>query len=260
MKSSFANLRCAVFLLLLLVVSMTRTGFAATETAPQLSTLFVSVADAENHGFVADAQVRLPEIGKILRTDWQGEVRFPDLKPGRYQVEVHALGYAPSEVQVLVKGDTAGVFFELEKVSNQLDTVKVTAPKIGLHLEEFEMRRKMGIGRFITDSVLYKEGNHALLIVLETRFPGVVHAPDGSNKLVPRRGTTYFPRNTKSTFYRNINGVDVYLDGMLYGDSLPPGLLPSDISGAELYPMGMAPAQYRRGSGASHVLLLWSRY
>ncbi len=54
-------------------------------------------------------------------------------------------------------------------------------------------------------------------------------------------------------------GVDVYLDGFKVPADVYTSLHPSDIAGVELYSMGFAPVQYRTGSRACHVLLLWSR-
>src|SRR5262245_6030227 len=92
-------------------------AFATSDTPPSSSVLVVQVADATTNGFIADAQVRIPTIGRMARTRWDGEVQFENLDKGKYRIEVRAIGYAPGDVDVALIGDTLPVFFSLERVS-----------------------------------------------------------------------------------------------------------------------------------------------
>jgi hypothetical protein len=248
------------FVLIPVLVGFRETD-ASRPSSTKSSTLFVLVSDAGTHAFLPGVQVRLPQLGLLRRTTWDGQAIFNGLSEGTYKVEVRALGFAPSDVDLIVKGDTAGVFFELERVATRLDTVRILAPEIPARLREYETRRKMGLGRFLVDSVLASEKDHELAIVLATRFPSLaLSAPDVSSpthhRLVSRRAAGALPHGGG---FRLSCGVDVYLDGTLFRDDIDI-LHPSDLIGVEFYQMEVAPPQYRRGTGSCEVLLLWTRY
>jgi len=69
----------------------------ATVSRTPYTTLIVSVGDAMNGAFIADAEVRLPSLGRTARTKWDGEASFAGLSPGQYRVQVRAVGYAPAD-------------------------------------------------------------------------------------------------------------------------------------------------------------------
>src|SRR5262245_27370051 len=150
--------------------------------------LVVQVADAATNGFIADAQVRIPTVGRIARTRWDGEVQFDNLDNGKYRIEVRAIGYAPGEVDVALTGDTLPVFFSLERVSTTLDTVRVRAERTSRNLREFEERRQHKIGRFFTDSALIDNRAKGLQLMLATQVPGFQVFNRGTTRGV-RRGT-----------------------------------------------------------------------
>jgi hypothetical protein len=115
----------------------------------------------------------------------------------------------------------------------------------------------MGIGRFLTDSVLEKEGDPSLAVALSMKFPGIRAVQDtqiASHSILVsmRPGTTASRGNA-------LCGVDIYLDGFLYRDDID-ALSPREIAGIEFYTMGSAPPQYRRGTGSCQVMLIWSKY
>ena len=61
-----------------------------------------------------------------------GHFRAQGIRPGRYQVRIRAIGYAPRELQPIVMTSTAGVdvgTLELTAAANELQSVVVTAPK-----------------------------------------------------------------------------------------------------------------------------------
>lgn len=88
--------------------------------------LVVQVADAATNGFIADAQVRLPSIGRVARTRWDGEVQFDGLTNGKYRIEVRAIGYAPGNVTVALIGDTRR-FFSASSECLRLSTLCASA-------------------------------------------------------------------------------------------------------------------------------------
>ncbi len=223
------------------------------------SVVVAGVADAETGAPLTDALVRLPDLGRAARTDWIGEARIAGIKLGPVRIEVRKLGYAPSEITLMVKGDSIGPVFMLSKATN-LDTVTVFGRVVPARLQEFEMRRHMGIGRFLTDSVLEKEGDQSLAVALSMRFPGIHAVPDKTiatnYHLVSMRANT---SSQKAGGFQLDCAVDVYLDGFLYYDDID-AISPREIAGIEFYAMGTAPPQYRRGTGSCQVMLIWSKY
>src|ERR1041385_2674135 len=80
------------------------------DLTPRASTLIVSVGDNATGAFISDAQVRLPSEGRVARTQWNGEARFSGLANGRYRIQVRAIGYAPSDIDMPINGDSAGIY------------------------------------------------------------------------------------------------------------------------------------------------------
>jgi len=224
------------------------------------SVVVAGVADADTGAPLTDALVRLPDLGRAARTDWIGEARIAGIKPGLVRIEARKLGYAPADVTLIVNGDSIGPVFMLSRSTAALDTVRVFGQLVPARLEEFERRRHMGIGRFLTDSVLEKEGNLSLAVALSMRLPGIraVQDPDipSHSRLVSTRIGATTPRG------RGLQldcAVDVYLDGFLYLDDID-SISPREIAGVEFYTMGSAPPRYRRGTGSCQVMLIWSKY
>lgn len=231
-------------------------SFAAILDAQATTSVVVAgVADADTGAPLTDALVLLPDLGRASRTDWIGEARIAGINPGPVRITVRKLGYAPSEITLMVKGDSIGPVFMLSRAAFNLDTVTVFGRVVPARLQEFETRRHMGIGRFLTDSVLQQEGGQSLTLALSMRLPGIRAVPTQGlhTRLVSMRPNIAASRNTA------LCGVDVYLDGFLYLDDID-AFSPREIAGIEFYTMGSAPPQCRRGTGSCQVMLIWSKY
>ena len=165
-------------------------------------------------------------LGSALRvvTGPNGRFRVRDMKPGEYILLVRRIGFTATSVTVqLAAGDT------------------VTPA-----LQEFESRRKLGFGHFITQAEIDKR-NPLLLSDLIAMVPSVKVGPLGG-----------WPGNIRSGCL-----FVVYIDGV----RLPTGsgfndiAQPKEISGIEIY-SGPAtiPVQYKLTSGSfCGVILLWTR-
>jgi CarboxypepD_reg-like domain len=224
----------------------------SASVAQPTTTIVAGVADAATGAPLVDAQVRVPELGRIGRTNWIGEARIAGVPEGKIRLEVRKLGYAPSDITLPVKGDSVGAVFMLERTTQQLDTVTVMGRIVPRRLKDFEIRRQFGIGKFVTDSVLEKEASRPLSDILTMRFPGI-RVGVGSSGVTSMRFSTSV---SKGADYCK---VDVYLDNMLYLDNLD-DLHAWEIAGAEFYTIETAPPQYRRGTGSCQVIVLWSKY
>ena len=244
---------------LALALSALAVPAAARPAAGQSSTVIVAgVADAETGHALEGAQIRLPGLGRIARTDWSGEAKLLRVEAGKHRIEARFLGYAPATLDLPVSGDTVGAVFMLQKLSARLDTVRIGGTPVTPGLpSEFLRRRRQGVGRFLTDSVLAQQGNRELAFALPMHLPGLQAMPNaespGKYVLMSRRGRGNFGSFAPCA-------VDIYLDGMLTTFDAYDMLRASDLAGVELYAMESAPPEYRRGSGSCHVLLLWSKY
>lgn len=228
--------------------------FAPLPPRAQQHVLIVSVADAVTGRPLEGAQVRLPDIGRSGRADWIGEVRFRDVSAGTHRVQVRMVGYASSEINVLVAGDSAGAVFMLEQTATQTDTVKVVEREtVPAKLFEFEAHKKLGIAKILSDIVLEQVTPDRLSVTLATRFPGLAF-------VILRDGhTTVKPLRQSGDIRKPQCGVAMYLDGQEIGQDSYETLDPRLLAGVEYYPFAMAPAQYRLAANACAVLLFWTK-
>lgn len=233
----------------------------AIGASPRATVILVGVADATTGLPLVAAQVRIQKLGRVALTDSLGEARLTDVPAGLHQVEARQIGYARGSVPLAVKRgvDTMGIVFMLEPIPEVLDTVRVIESHVPLRLQEFEGRRRLGIGRFLTDSMLFREKDGSLALALSIHLPGLRAVADASR---PGRWGLSSTRGSGALRTANSCLVDVYLDGFPLADDID-AIAPAQLAGVELYSYGAAPPQYRRtrsGSSSScHVLLLWSR-
>ena len=248
---------------------------------PSTTTLIVSVGDAGTGAFIADADVTLPAMRRSARTRWDGEARFASLTSGRYRVQVRAIGYAPGDIEVQLTGDSMGVHFQLERASVALDTMRIVDRSTEIRMAEFESRRRMGIGRFLTDSMIREDRSQSLQWLLATRFPGIKVREHGIESMQPSglSGDNSCP-------------VLIYMDGHKITDvdrepmKLPTSgagggrggsivapsggskrreitpldvIRPDSIAGIELYSRTTAPVQYKPLGNYCKVILIWTR-
>jgi hypothetical protein len=252
-----------------------------------MTTLIVSVSDAKTGSSIAGAEVLLSSLRRTARTESNGEARFTDVTPGKYRVQVRALGYTPGESDVDVTRESATVRVRLERATS-LDTVRVvnqkTERRIELRLAEFESRRQMGIGRFLTDSALREERSQSVQSVLATRFPGIqmrdrsieamqasgfvgdMHCPiliyvDGHKVTdVSRDKERLGPESQRLAPPANPKGTMVPQPETPRRELFPlDNLRPDSLVGVEVYSQSTAPVQYRPIGTYCKVVLLWTR-
>jgi hypothetical protein len=258
------------------------------------STLSVGVADAETGAPIAGAEIVLPELKILTRSDASGQARVPGIPLGTHRVRVRLLGYTASDVQLKFEGDTTGAVFRLGKSPAALSGVDVTASPVPAQLKDFETRRKQGIGRFLTESDLVPVADRDFMLVASTKFPGVtIQTDDGkhphlagtrsgcggaggaqaANRGVDRIGAQAGakPKLGMRDGYEDgdLHGscessraclMQVWLDNINLGES-DPGLIRTwDLSGVEYYTGNSVPARYRTSGSACGVVVLWSKW
>lgn len=272
--------------LILTVVVLTGAG-GALRAQRGRTPLLAGVADANTGAPLQNAEVAIPDVGLSARTDVLGEARIALVPDGRHHLRVRRLGYATADVDLEFHGDTVGPVFMLEPVASQLPGVHVVEAASSAALREFETRRVMGFGHFITDSVLRTEGDHALPIVLVSHLPGIRVAATPASPTAAGGGRMHGGGGGATASTRSSSGdndffstpgelhiealgpsgilfdskpvcpVDVYLNGFIYRESLEV-LSTRTVLGVELYDKGAAPPQYRRQGKACKVLLIWT--
>jgi hypothetical protein len=211
------------------------------------------VTDEELHP-LPDATVT---VGSSIRvtTSESGRFQIVGVPPGQYIVLVRRLGFTPATTIVqLMARDTLRPSFMLERSVSSLDTVKVTGRFISPKLKEFEDRRKLGEGQFMTAAQIEQRNPIDARDLLRT-FLGI--------------------EITKGeVFNRRVNAaygkcpLSIYVDGIrLYKAALDRDLpSPKDFAGVEVY-TGPAtiPLQYKSLGGSDTgkdfcgVILFWTK-
>ncbi|HTI63376.1 MAG TPA: carboxypeptidase-like regulatory domain-containing protein [Gemmatimonadaceae bacterium] len=191
-----------------------------------------------------------------ISTGDNGRFRITNIPAGTYVVVVRRLGYAPlSSAVSIAAGDTTRASFTLLPREVTLGPVVVTsAAGIG-PLAEFESRRTLGLGQYMTQDDI-RRLNMARTSDLLRTFHSTTVTPSGvhNSRGLPARGCNY-------QFY--LDGVAISVHDI--DVDLPP---PMDLAGMEVYTnTATVPLQYAsvgggtggRGGGFCGVILVWMR-
>jgi hypothetical protein len=200
---------------------------------------------------VALASATVAVLGSALHvtTGESGRFRILGVQPGQYILTVHRVGYVPmsSAIQVGLR-DTLRLSFALHGIVSDLDTLVVTARQMSTRLSEFEYRRKLGFGTFLTQEQIERRNAITLGDVLR----GIA-----SIKIVGRSfsQSAYSIRTSSCP-------LQVFVDDVLLP---PPANLmdigsPREIAAIEVY-SGPAtiPLQYRPQNSTCGVILVWTK-
>jgi hypothetical protein len=265
------------------------------------STLLVGVADVETGEPLEGAEVRISALSKLLFADQMGQVRIVDVPAGVHRVEARKLGFEALGVDVLFgRTDSVETVLLMRRVVRRLNAVEVVGEKVPAALQEFESRRRTGIGRYLTAKDLTDDRERDFTSIVRSRFPGVIvmTGRNGSSQyLVNFRGQTtgaLTPDSLKSligtgasTGQRALGGrqlsrgtssasntpaggnpdsttvgcrIQVYLDGVVLVDPDVSTVRSADLEGVEFYDGMNTPAQFRRAGSHCGVLLLWTKW
>jgi hypothetical protein len=253
----------------------------AASVRGQNGSLTGTVARDSSGHMVGGVEVRLPQINRIVTTNYLGEFAIAAIPAGRYAITLRAVGFTPVTDSVEIK---AGAVTEREFILAQvvaLDTVRATG-KAERHLSPglagFEERRRSGQGgHFIADSVLRLGDNRQMSGVIVGRIPGVSQYLIGSavyltsGRTAGDGGPVFRKRPASSP---NQCFVTVFVDGARIWngpwdgpndrDHQPPPdfghMNVMDYAGVEYYPGGASlPAQFGGTATDCGTLLLWTR-
>lgn len=231
----------------------------------QTATLRGRVLSAATRQPVPNATVSLTNQARETRTDSLGQFTLRDLRPGEVTLVVQAVGFAPARATVpLSAGPPLDLDIDLDPVSAVLDSVvteaDADAPR-NMGMREFESRRAIGIGRFITRADLLQDRGRTLDAVLRAKLPGVrLLNVNGMILASSGRGSISIITPIAGRCLVNVIVDDVlrYANGMM----LPPfdvrSLEASMIAGVEFYTPAATPAEFNRaGNAACGTLVIW---
>lgn len=237
-------------------------------TAPSVDaqgvTLRGRVLSAATGQPIADATLTMPTLGRRSRADSLGRFSLLYLRDGEHDLIIQAVGYAPVRALVpLGAGAPLELDVELTPLPPVLDSVVATAdvdaPR-NIGMREFESRRALGLGRFITRAQLMRDAGRSLEAVLREHVPGlrVETTRDGLRVAASGRGSVAIRQATPCF-------VNVVVDGMLRwftGDTRPMfdlrSLDASMIAGIEYYTPASTPIAFNfRGNAPCGTLVIW---
>jgi hypothetical protein len=135
----------------------------ATESVARISGV---VRDKTTGSPIASAQVLLVTEGRLVESDATGHYLFPGLPVGTVHLRVRARSYPQSELVVVLRaGDDLQIPIALDSTARtgtpqELAAVAVTAaaPIGNYRLNDFERRKRTGIGQYLTDDDIQRSG------------------------------------------------------------------------------------------------------
>ncbi|MCC6242526.1 MAG: carboxypeptidase regulatory-like domain-containing protein [Gemmatimonadaceae bacterium] len=260
--------------------SVLRAQSASNPSAdPKTAVLAATVLSDSTERPIASAVVSISALQLTARTDSAGNFTLSGIVPGRYTVMVRAVGFAPLSMPMTFgAGERVEADLLLRVAPQTLERVDVrAAPSSGNHprIAEFDERRKMGLGKFMTQDEFDKEAGRKLVDILTGKFAGLGSATYGSRRaLISNRGLASASMLPKGDATDKLLGakvrcyVQVIVDGILrYGSRKDEPLLdidtidPNSIAAAEYYTVSQLPSQFKMGGGAPcGTLVLWQRY
>lgn len=203
---------------------------------------------------IVEARVGVDGMAHTTATDSIGRFRVSGVAPGDAVIRARRLGFAPTEVSIVVpRGGLDAVAIRLTALPTLLAPTPVRARAVeftGRLAGYYERLSKGGAGQFITRERIDRE-NPRMLTQLLQRSPGVTATRiRGGGMGVRMRGRNCWPL--------------VWLDGVVMpaGEVDLDAFPPNSIHGIELY-LGSttAPAKYThlRNMSSCGTILLWSR-
>ena len=199
-----------------------------------------------------------------IETGPSGHFRILEMPAGQYLLIVRHIGFHPvSGIIEVAAGDTLRLSYALERSMAMLDTTRVTGRRMIEHrmpmlIAEFEGRRRQGIGQFITEAEIARQGSVFATEVLRTlRGMRIIRGDRGGWIALSTHVVGNLIDGGSGPCY-----TEVFVDGVRMPVPANLDLLPSpkDMVGVELYDaMGTVPPEYSRYGVGCGVLLIWTR-
>jgi len=189
----------------------------------------------------------------VVRTDTAGDFLLSGLPAGTVSLRFRRIGYEPVVLDARVPlADTSDVEVTLTVVAQQITgmIVQAGAQRFTL-LDEFDARRKQGIGYFITRADIVKR-HPMLLSDMARMIPGVLLVQSSNGQSVLRFSRSSDRRCPPQYWVDGVMVVDFNIDDMP----------PADVAGVEFY-AGAAglPPQFNRlmSNAICGTVAIWTR-
>lgn len=238
------------------------------------STLAGTVLADSTERPIANAEVSVTSLRLGVRTDSTGAFVLTGIAPGRHPVVFRAVGYeALSTEMTFAAGERVDADVVLRPavvLSVQTQTQTQTLARVDVvatsrsgnnpRIAEFDERRKMGFGRFLTQEVFEKSEGRKLSEILIGKLPGVrTLTRQGARMLVATRGSISMDRRPCP--------VQIIIDDQVRNPGLGQEMFdidqvdPSTVAAVEFYTVSQRPLQFNRaGNAPCGTLVIWSRW
>jgi len=272
---SFVRTTCAIAMILCVIATTTQAQTSSSASAR----LTGNVLSDSNERPIANASISIPELNLNTRSDSTGAFSLGGIPAGRYVVQVRAVGFAEfTSAMTFVAGQQYDADLLLRPAAQSLAKVDVKATKStsgdNPRIAEFDERRKMGFGAFITQDAFEKADGRKLADVLVQRIPGIrALSAGGALYLVATRGRIAMGSQMPCP-------VQVIIDDIVQNSStnqkaprastatseVPADafeismLNPDRIAAVEFYTVANRPAQFNRGGAPCGTLVIWTRW
>ena len=255
--------RSALAIALAVTYGLALASAANAQVAVARSTAGVIEGVVTDTGLVAlpDVAVSVVGVSVLVTTGANGRFRINVGRAGRYFLIARRLGFQPLSTEVQVpEGDTLWLALQLERVVTELKAVTVEAPaRVSPRMAEFDERRKLGQGQFLTQAEIEKRSSVFATELLRT-FKSLKIVP-GSNGGPPANYASSM--RAAGTPLKNPScSMQVVIDGIPQSIPYNLELLPSpkELAGIEVY-AGPAtiPLQFKGYDRSCGVILVWTR-
>lgn len=207
------------------------------------------IFDERTDEVVTQALIFVDSVRHDVSVSSQGRFVISNLPPGRHRVEIRAIGYRPSILDItLLDGHVLERQFAMVFTGDRLPELAVEArnSKLLRRFGDFERRRTSGMGSFITRDEIRSRGYMSMGDAVRT-VKGVrvdCGAVECSIRMV---------RSTAGCF------PTYYIDGREVG-SFAESTPISDVQGIEVY-RGAAelPGEFAGNRGMCGVIVIWTR-
>jgi hypothetical protein len=207
------------------------------------------------------------EIGVLrtplkITTNARGRFRITDMQTGTYILTLRRFGYSPVASVISVSaGDTLRLSYALQKLGvGKLDTVRITERRVSRNMIEFERRRRLGLGEYLTAAQIDKRGSIDVATLLRG-FKSLAVVQDdatGITSVQNRRDQG----NMLTATGAGACAVQIIVDNIPMPHEADVELLPrpKEVAGIEVYggPSG-APSQFGGMDRACGMILIWTK-
>jgi hypothetical protein len=209
---------------------------------------------------LAGARVSISGTSIAVATLAGGRFRIENLPAGLYLLSVAKMGYEPSVTTVrLIAGDTLRPAYALTPSGTRLGAVKVTGERSSPKKQEFEDRKALGHGAFMSEEEIDKRNTARATELLRTFSTIEVAAPIGSRSA---SAPQYFAVSRRKGSHGGPCVMAIVVDGNPMPTPYDLEELPSpkEMLGIEVYASAATiPVQWKRWDTGCGLIMIWMK-